>query len=107
MAYTSGVLSTDAACGVPTVIVPFILDQFFWGARVKALGVGPDPIPRKKLTAGRLAQAIRAAVADTEMRRRARACGEAVRAQDGVGEAVQVVQRYLGPPRLGESEEAS
>lgn len=103
----AGTTAEALRAGIPTVIVPFILDQFFWGARVKALGVGPDPIPRKKLTAGRLAQAIRAAVTDPEMRRRARACGEAVRAQDGVGEAVQVVQRYLGPPRPGESEEAS
>jgi UDP:flavonoid glycosyltransferase YjiC (YdhE family) len=102
----AGTTAETLRAGVPTVIVPFILDQFFWGARVKALGVGPDPIPRTKMTADRLAQAIRAAVTDPEMRRRARACGEAVRAQDGVGEAVQIVQRYLGPPRQGGSEGA-
>jgi hypothetical protein len=38
------------------------------------------------------------------MRQRARACGAAVRAQDGVDEAVQIVRRYVGEPRFGESE---
>ena len=37
-------------------------DQPFWGRRVAKLGAGPEPIPRKKLTVERLAQAIQEAV---------------------------------------------
>ena len=73
-------------------------------ARVKELGIGPDPIPQKKLTAGRLASAIRTAVTDPGIKQRAAACGAAVRATDGIGEAVQIVRRYFGEPRTGESE---
>jgi UDP:flavonoid glycosyltransferase YjiC (YdhE family) len=50
--------------------VAFVLDQPFWGARVRALGVGPAPIPRKRLTAEWLAQAITQAVTDDDLRQR-------------------------------------
>jgi sterol 3beta-glucosyltransferase len=78
------------------VIVPFIVDQLFWGKRVKALGAGVEPIQAKGLTAAKLAEAIQRAVNDAEMRRRAEAIGMAIRAEDGVGNAVEIVKNYLG-----------
>ena len=71
----AGTTAEGLRAGVPSVIVPFVLDQPFWGARVKALGLGPDPIPQKHLTADRLANAIRIAVTDSGMKQRAKACG--------------------------------
>ena len=100
----AGTTAEGLRAGVPSIIVPFVLDQSFWGARVKALGVGPDPIPRKMLTADRLAQAIRCAVADPAMRRRANSCGLAVRAEAGLDTAVTIVKQYFGDPGLGENE---
>ena len=75
----AGTTAEGLRAGVPAVIVPFVFDQPFWGARVKALGLGPEPIPQKKLTADRLAHAIRIAVTDPGMRQRANACGAAIR----------------------------
>ena len=92
----AGTTAEALRSGVPSVIVPFILDQPFWGARIKALGLGPEPIPQKKLTAERLAQAIRIAVTDPDIRQRAGAYGTAVRAEDGIGSAVKIVQHYFG-----------
>jgi UDP:flavonoid glycosyltransferase YjiC (YdhE family) len=100
----AGTTAEALRTGVPSVIVPFVFDQFFWGARVKALGLGPDPIPQKRLTADRLASAIRVAVTDRDMNRRANVCGAAVRAENGTSNAVKIVRRYLGEPRSGESE---
>lgn len=94
----AGTTAEGLRAGVPTLIVPFVFDQPFWGARVKALGLGPDPIPQKNLTADRLADAIRTAVTDPDMRRRANSCGAAIRAEDGVGNAVKVIRRYFGEP---------
>ena len=56
-----------------------------------ALGVGPEPIPFKKLTVERLAHAIQVAVTDQTMRQRAAALGAKIRAEDGVACAVAVV----------------
>ena len=91
----AGTTAEGLRAGVPTVIVPFVLDQPFWGARVKAMGLGPDPLPQKKLTAERLADAIRIAVTDSEMKQRAHSCGEAIRAENGIGNAVKIIQRTI------------
>jgi len=94
----AGTTAEGLRAGVPAVIVPFSFDQSFWGARVKRLGLGPDPIPQKNLTADRLAHAIRVAVTDHGMRQRAKSCAEAIRAEEGTENAVKVIQRYLGGP---------
>lgn len=100
----AGTTAEGLRAGVPTVIIPFGFDQFFWGARIKAMGLGPSPIPRKKLTSDRLADAIRFAVTDPLMKQRAADCGRSIHAEDGVGNAVKVVGWYFGEPNPFESE---
>ncbi len=100
----AGTTAEGLRAGVPTVIAPFVLDQPFWGARVKALGLGPDPIPQKRLTADRLARAIDEAVNEPTMKSRAHEIGAAIRNEDGTGSAVTIVERYFGPPRAKDSE---
>jgi UDP:flavonoid glycosyltransferase YjiC (YdhE family) len=92
----AGTTAEGLRAGKPAVIVPFIVDQLFWGKRVEALGAGPEPIPAKKLTADRLASAIRTATSDPMIKTRANALGEAVRTEDGLGNAVKIVRQYLG-----------
>lgn len=92
----AGTTAEGLRAGVPSIIVPFVLDQPFWGARIKALGLGPEPIPQKHLTADRLAQAIDTAVSDTNMRQRASVYGAGIRAENGVGNALQMIKHYLG-----------
>jgi UDP:flavonoid glycosyltransferase YjiC (YdhE family) len=92
----AGTTAAGLRAGVPTVVVPFFLDQFFWGRRVFELGVGPSPIPRKRVDAVSLAEAIRIATSDRDMRTRAGALGTLIRAQDGVARAVATFERHLG-----------
>jgi len=87
----AGTTAAGLRAGVPSIVVPFFADQFFWGQRVAELGVGPAPIARKKLTADRLAHAIQQAVGDQALRERALALGTRIRAEDGVGQAVRVI----------------
>ena len=90
----AGTTSAGLRAGVPSIVVPFFGDQPFWGGRVAALGVGPKPIPRRKLTVERLAGAIQTAVTDQAMRQRAADLGATIRAEDGVARAVAVVQEF-------------
>jgi len=101
----AGTTAEGLRAGVPTLLVPFVLDQPFWGARIKALGLGPNPIPQKNLTANRLAHAIRIAVTDSGMRQRASLCGEAIRAENGLSNAVKIIQRCFGEPGARESKQ--
>jgi UDP:flavonoid glycosyltransferase YjiC (YdhE family) len=91
----AGTTGSGLRAGVPSIVVPFFADQPFWGMRVHALGAGPEPLPRKQLTAVALAGRIRQAVEDREMRRRAASLGEAIRREDGVGNAVALIREYL------------
>jgi len=95
----AGTTAASLRAGIPTVVVPFFADQPFWGWRVEKLGVGPKPIPRLKLTAEKLAAAINTAVQDADIRRRAAALGEKIRAEDGVANAVQVVEDLVAHRR--------
>ncbi len=92
----AGTTAEGLRAGRPTVIVPFIVDQLFWGKRIAALGVGPAPIQVRQLTARRLADAIKQATGDGAMRQRAAAVGRAIRAEDGLGKAVQIIRQQLG-----------
>jgi len=92
----AGTTAEGLRAGVPTMIVPFIVDQLFWGKRVKALGVGPEPIPARQLTVENLAEAVQTATGDPKFKRRAEAIGKAIRAEDGVGNTVKIIKQYLG-----------
>ena len=98
----AGTTAASLRAGVPTVVVPFFLDQFFWGRRVFELGVGPRPIRRGRLDAETLAAAIDAATTDVEMRRRAAALGARIRAEHGVARAVAAFERHMARGRPAE-----
>src|SRR5262245_1737619 len=90
----AGTTAASLRAGIPNVVVPFLFktDQAFWGKRVAALGAGPNPIPFTRLTAASLAHAIQQAVSDETMREKAVQIGQRIRAEDGVGNAVQVIE---------------
>ncbi len=88
----AGTTAAGLRAGVPSVVIPFFGDQAFWGKRIAALGVGPEPLLRKQLTAERLAQAIQQMVSDQPMRERAARLGAQIQAEDGIAKAIAVVR---------------
>nr|OQO00314.1 hypothetical protein B0A51_17764 [Rachicladosporium sp. CCFEE 5018] len=58
----AGTTFAGLRAGLPSVIIPFFGDQYFWGDVVHKAGAGPAPIPRKDLSARNLAEAIIAAL---------------------------------------------
>ena len=91
----AGTTAEALRAGVPSVVIPVVPDQAFWGWRVAALGAGPTPIPPRQLTAGRLASAIVQAATDVEMRKRCKDLGEQISAEDGVGRAVEAFEEQV------------
>jgi sterol 3beta-glucosyltransferase len=96
----AGTTAAGLRAGLPTVIVAFFGDQFFWGWRVHELGVGPHWITRRKLKVDNLAEAIGMAVRDEGMRRRAAALGVRIRAEEGVTNAVSMIEKYAATGRI-------
>ena len=91
----AGTTGAALSAGVPNIVVPHFGDQYFWGRRVAELGVGPEPIPHKTLSAERLAQAISIAVNDRDMQERARKLGEQIRAEEGLKKAVREIRQFV------------
>jgi UDP:flavonoid glycosyltransferase YjiC (YdhE family) len=91
----AGTTAAAFRAGVPAVVIPFHGDQPFWAAVTAQLGVGPRPIPRRRLSADRMAAAIEEALDSEEMQRRAAELGRRVRAEDGVGKAGALIESFL------------
>jgi sterol 3beta-glucosyltransferase len=88
----AGTTAEGLRAGRPTAVFPSNFgDQLFWGRRVHALGVGPEPVPQKRLTAEGLVAAIHSITDDEDMRRRAAALGEKIQAEHGVARAVEII----------------
>ena len=91
----AGTTAAGLRAGVPSIVVPNMGDQLFWGRRVYELGVGTQPILRGSLTAERLVEAIHTATSDTAMQRRCIELGKKIRSENGVDNAVEVIRDYL------------
>lgn len=89
----AGTVHAVARAGVPSVVVPFIADQPFWGAVLHRRGLGPSPLPYRKLTANKLARALGEA---RSCRGEAARTGELVRAEDGTAVALGVLESLPG-----------
>ena len=79
----AGTTGAGLRAGVPAVIVPILLDQPFWAARLHQLGVAPPPLPQRDLTANALADAMRCCIDDQTYRNQAVQLARRIRAEDG------------------------
>jgi sterol 3beta-glucosyltransferase len=87
----AGTTAAGFRAGVPSVFVPHGNDQFAWGYRAWELGVAAKPIPRKDLTAKKLADAINRSLKD-DILNASSALGQRIRAEDGLSEAVKWIE---------------
>jgi UDP:flavonoid glycosyltransferase YjiC (YdhE family) len=94
----AGTTSAGLRAGLPTIVVPFFGDQFFWGRIVAGAGAGPEPIPIRRLDTESLTAAFDAC-RRPQIRERAGELGAQLRSTDGVELTVQSIERHL-PARV-------
>lgn len=94
----AGTVAASLEAGVPTLVCSVFADQPFWGERVVRLGVGAH-VPFAKLNRRTLTAGLRAALQD-DVRRRAVALGQRLRAEDGTAATLDALVQRLGPPGL-------
>lgn len=90
----SGTSHSAARAGVPSIVVPFAGDQFFWAERLRLAGVAPDAVNGRRPEARAFNRAL-AATQTSAMRERARLLGERMRAENGVADAVATLERIV------------
>lgn len=58
----AGTTAASLRAGIPTIILPILLDQYFWADRVAAAGVGPrKTIPLRKIKPHQLVSLLKEA----------------------------------------------
>ncbi len=94
----AGTAAAAMLAGIPTVPIPFLLDQFFWAQRLMRLGVATRPLARAGMSAGDLAGAIAAAQSPSILTAAAAMRANLVR-EDGIANAIAALERWdLLPP---------
>jgi sterol 3beta-glucosyltransferase len=91
----AGTSHTAARAGIPSVVIPFAGDQFFWARQLARAGVATAYEARAGTDAAALGRALIEAESD-RMRERAREVGRRMRAESGVSNAVASVERLAG-----------
>jgi sterol 3beta-glucosyltransferase len=86
----AGTTAAGLRAGVPGVVIPFSNDQFAWGRRVYELGVASKPVPRKNLTAEKLADAIKF-VLTKEIKDTAKDLGAKIQGENGASSAAKII----------------
>lgn len=87
-----GTTHSAARAGIPSVVLPFAADQFFWANRLHRLGVAPAAASSRRIDSDTLARAIDTA---QTMRERATALGAQMRAENGLADAVETIHALL------------
>ena len=90
----AGTVAAGLRAALPTVVVPFFGDQYFWGSCVARAGAGPQPIPFAELNPAKLAEAFRFCQTE-ESHKRAKEISTGIHQEDGVQAAVDAFHRHL------------
>ncbi|MGB3289706.1 MAG: glycosyltransferase [Burkholderiaceae bacterium] len=88
--------TTHSACraGIPSVVLPFAGDQFFWAHQLARLGVAKAPIATKQINADAIRQAVRFAKS-AQAKSRSAALAAAMSKENGTAAAVREIESML------------
>lgn len=90
----AGTSAAGFKAGIPSIIFPFALDQYAWAQKTYDLGVGPKPVPIKKLTAKKFAESIRYAMQEKVISN-AKDLAKKVTSENGVRDCANVILASL------------
>ncbi len=91
----AGTTAAAVRAGVPSIIVPFFFDQWFWGNRLKSLGAGARPISKKELKKETLSYLISNTLDNTMFYKKLEVLSHQVKNESGVYKAVQLFNKFI------------
>jgi len=86
----AGTISTAALSGVPQIVIPQMLDQFYWARQVKELGIGTS-IKRSCFTGKNLAKAVNTLREDPSVKERAVTLAQNLDRQQGIEQLLLII----------------
>jgi UDP:flavonoid glycosyltransferase YjiC (YdhE family) len=92
----AGTTASSAISGVPQIIVPHVLDQYYWANQVSQSKLGPEPIWRTELSSKKLAAAIQECLSDEDIRQKAKQASAMIKKQDSLEITVRELTKSAG-----------
>ncbi|RKZ03743.1 hypothetical protein DRQ25_17565 [Candidatus Fermentibacteria bacterium] len=91
----AGTSHTATRSCVPSIVVMFAVDQFYWGSLLVEKGVASAAIPRRILTRQMLAQAMNKLKDTPSLKNTAARIGARMKQEDGVSKAVEIIEEVI------------
>ena len=91
----AGTTAAGLRYGKPTLVIPFGGDQPFWGNRIHAIGCGPKPISRDRISVQRLTKGLIDLTTHASYRVAAEEMGVRLRMETGTKNAADIVEKEI------------
>jgi UDP:flavonoid glycosyltransferase YjiC (YdhE family) len=91
----AGTTHSAARSGRPQMVVPLLLDQFYWGYRVRETGIGPGGVNIKKISRDQLEQKVTDLVANPSYKERAASLGKLIQNEEGLENICKYIEKLL------------
>ena len=88
----AGTTATCLASGVPQVIIPHILDQYYHAHQIYKSNLGPSPIWREHLTKRKLSRSLKTALENRRIQKNARRVGSQLDIWKGLKKGVEYIE---------------
>lgn len=89
----AGTSQTATLNGCPSIVVPFMDEQLFWGQQLYQAGLAAKPIPVKQVNAAKLAEHIKTVLSTPSMYANAQRIARDFKPERGVQRAVALIEK--------------
>jgi sterol 3beta-glucosyltransferase len=90
----AGTTHAGLIAGKPTLVVPFVVDQFHWGEIVYHLNCGPKPIPAKRFSQERFQEAILQLLNTESFRVESKKLSEKIEQENGIDGFINAFEEH-------------
>lgn len=87
----AGTTATTALSGVPQIIIPHLLDQYYWAKRIKKLSIGVSNFNKNKLNSDILSNSIKEVIKNKDFKRNATILRNQLLLRDGLEESCNII----------------
>jgi UDP:flavonoid glycosyltransferase YjiC (YdhE family) len=89
-----GTTHSAARSGRPQMVTPILLDQFYWGHRVKELGIGPGSVKIKNVSKKQLEQKVVDLVNNPSYKEKADTVKKLIHSEGGLENICRYIENY-------------
>ena len=90
----AGTTHSAARSGKPQMVVPLLLDQFYWGYRVMKTGVGPGSVNIKNISRKALEKKVVDLVSNPSYKNNASSMGKLIQNEDGLENICEYIEKF-------------